>query len=811
MKHCRHCGNKNGAAAVTTGEDTFCCQGCATVHDLLNARGLGDYYELETEGAIPIPQTVSRESLQFLDTPALRDQLLDFSDGQQASVRFHIPNLHCAACVWLLEHLYEIDERVGETRVNLLTKQVTIRFHETELPFSELVYLLHTLGYPPNLNRGQTEETTTRPIHRARLLKVGIAGFAFGNIMLLSVPHYLGLVTPQQAMLSPVLRLLPLLISLPVLTYCASDYWRAAWMSWKQRRMRVEVPIALGLVALAVESTVISFTQTGPGYWDSLAGLVFFLLCGQWFKERSLDHLSFTQDYRQFFPLSVRRRERGHVTTVPLSELAVGDHVEVRYHELIPADAQLVSAAAQIDYSFVTGESDPVAATKGTGLFAGGRNVGATIELQIQKPVSESYLTSLWNHHGDDHEVGTKIPALTDQVSRVFTPVVLLIATLSALFWAGTSLTAAVHQFAAVLIIACPCALALAAPFACGTAILQLGRRAIHLKNSLVIERLAQISTVVFDKTGTLTSTRQQRSTYQGTPLSFDESNAVATLAQQSPHPYSQQIAASLSTADTDLAVETFAEQAGAGVRGQVQGRTIVYGSLAWLDTHGISGLPPAPNPQASLVALAINGQFRGYFVLSADYRSALPTMISELGQRFQLLVASGDTPRDESRLRGLFGKNAQFNFQQSPYDKQHLIAERQEQNEHVLFIGDGLNDAGALRTADVGLAVLEDQSQFTPASDGILPANALGQLPQVLRFARGTVTVIWLSFAAAFAYNAIGITLAATGQLSPLAAAILMPISSLTITLLSTGMTILLARRHLQPISESPEQIAHS
>jgi len=271
--------------------------------------------------------------------------------------------------------------------------------------------------------------------------------------------------------------------------------------------LTLDVPIVVGLAALYAQSAYEIVLGRGPGYLDSLAGLVFFLLCGRVFQQKTHDRMAFDRDFKCFFPLSVTRKTAAGEENIPISNLQVGDRLLLRNGELIPADARLVKGPACIDYSFVMGEAEPVAKAAGDYLYAGGRQMGGVIEVETVKAVSQSHLTSLWNHEAFQKDRASDLNTLTNRFGRWFTLVVIAVAVGAGLFWlvfgdAGR----AVKAFISVLIVACPCALALAAPFTLGTAQRLLARMQVFLKNGLVLERMAQVEAIVFDKTGTLTA-----------------------------------------------------------------------------------------------------------------------------------------------------------------------------------------------------------------------------------------------------------------------------------------------------------------
>ncbi|HVY70842.1 MAG TPA: HAD-IC family P-type ATPase, partial [Verrucomicrobiae bacterium] len=580
-----------------------------------------------------------------------------------------------------------------------------------------------------------------------------------------------------------------------VLFYSAADYWLAAWRALRQRALTIEVPIALGIAALAAWSTRDVLLGEGPGYFDSLAGLLFFLLAGRLFQQITHDRLVFDHDYQAFFPLAVARRTSTGEERVALTQLAVGDHLIVRHGELIPADARLISPAATIDYSFVTGESAPVERNCGAYLCAGGRQVAKAIEVEIVKEVSQSYLTSLWNQPAFRKAREAGLDSLTNRYSRRFTRIILAVAIGAAAFWWFQDQTRSLMAFVSVLIVACPCALALAAPFALGTAQRVLSRHGVFVKNTGVIETLARVNAAVFDKTGTLTVRQAERVAFEGRPLPADQAEMIFALAHQSTHPYSGAVAGFLACPGTLRPVSSFLETPGGGVEGVVSSHKIILGSAGWLRLRGVAGVP-GEAALGSVVHLAIDGVYRGSFRITNALRPQAETLVADLARTCELALLSGDNEREAGKFREIFGATAKLNFNQSPLDKLDFVQRLQQSGKRVMMVGDGLNDAGALRQSDVGVAVVEQAGAFSPASDVIVAADKVPFLQRVLEYSRAVCRVVRASFFISSIYNIVGISLAASGQLSPVICAILMPLSSVTVVAFACGMAAWLGRR---------------
>ncbi len=784
---------------------------------LLTESGLGQFYELGSRPGARVGETTTPRQWAFLDDPEVQEKLLDFADERQAKVTLHLPTIHCVACVWLLENLFQLQTGVGASRVNFSRREVSITFDRAQVKLSEIAALLASLGYEPALTFGELDQGAGRKAPRwqqRQWLQVGLAGFGFGNVMLLALPGYLGLDSLSGPWFKLLAGWLGLALALPVLIYSAADYWRAAWFSLQQRRLTLDVPIALGLAAIYGQSLLEVATGRGEGYCDSLTGLIFFLLCGRLFQRKTFDRLAFDRDYKGFFPLAVLRKTSTGEESVSISQLVVGDRLLIRHGELVPADARLVSGDARVDYSFVTGESEPVIREVGELLYAGGRQTGGAIEVETLKPVSESYLTSLWNNEAFRKHRDDDLDSQTNRYSRRFTVAVVGVAFAAAIFWMFADASVALKAFASVLIVACPCALALAAPLTLGTAQRWLARRNIFLRNAQVIERMSTVDTLVLDKTGTLTSPGAGTTVWSGGPLTEAEEGWLYAVTRHSAHPLAARIGEALGRKAAAEPAESFVETSGHGMEGRVAGRTIWMGSAAWLEGRGArmwsqTQPQPAANPglsaasaspiaalRGSAVHVAIDGQYRGGFVLEGTLRPEVDALIRQLRGDYQLVLLSGDNAHESARFRELLGAQARVEFNQSPHDKLNVIRELQAAGRKVMMVGDGLNDAGALQQAEVGVAVVEKVGTFSPASDVILDAAQLPRLAEVLGFSQRAARVVRAGFMVSGLYNIVGVSIAAAGLLSPLVCAVLMPLSSVTVVLFAIGTTRWMARR---------------
>jgi Cu+-exporting ATPase len=763
------------------------------VYEILDENNLCKYYEIDDQAGVSL-RGRSQERYAYLDDPDVKEKLIEFSDGELTRVSFHLPQIHCASCIWLLEQLYRLNPGISQSRVNFLRKEVHLQYDEKTTTLRKVVELLASIGYAPAINLSDLDGEHKPLVEKTYYYKLGVAGFAFGNIMLFSFPEYLGLDKFLEGEFFRLFGYLNILLAIPAVFYSGIDYLRSAWIGLTQRQLTIDVPIALGMLTLFFRSTFEILTHTGAGYLDSLSGLIFFLLIGKWFQQRTYHNISFDRDYRSYFPIAAWRKKGQTEESVTLDKLDVGDHIMVRSQELIPADGVLISVDAEIDYSFVTGEARPVHIASGEKVFAGGRQMGGNIEVALTKKVSQSYLTQLWNEDAFTKDNATEASALADTVGKYFTAVILLIAFSTLAFWLSKDPSIAFQAFTAVLIIACPCAVALSIPFTFGNVLRILGKNQFYLKNTNVIEALQKINSIVFDKTGTLTSQEEKSLEYHGRRLAEQERQVFFHLARQSNHPISRQLtlyfrdSLPVNYISEKPDIQQFREEVGKGILGTFEDKAYRIGSGSFVNLSG-------EEQEDRSVYLQIDDEVVGSFSIQQHYRPGLPEVMAFFRSLGKVFLLSGDNEKEKLRLKPFFSSPKHLLFNQSPTEKLRFIESLQEKGNTVLTLGDGLNDAGALKQSNLGFVVTENTNNFTPACDAILHASRFGQLPDMIDYARKSINLVYMAYGLAFIYNVIGLSFAVQGLLSPVIAAILMPASSITIVLFGMISSNLLAR----------------
>ena len=774
QQHCYHCGQEIDKEKIFFDEKTFCCNGCKSVYEILNLNHLENFYTLNKQSGIRPDDNLSQ--FDYLDTPEIFSKVTDFSEGETTLVTFKIPVIHCSSCIWLLESLSSLNPHIKYSQVNFTRKNLQVSFNHNELKLSELAKFLTNLGYKPAINL-ETADKKEEPLDKSLLIKFAIAGFAFGNGMFFSFPEYaqeiLGTNDLWMDSYKHLFRWMVFLLSTPVVFYSASDYFKSAYFGLKNKIVNIDVPIVLGILVLYGRSIYEMLTDFGPGYFDTLCGLLFFMLLGKIFQKRTYSSLSYDRDYKSFYPIAVTKIEAGgKQENILLSQLKIGDRIMVRNQEIIPVDSILIQGEGNIDNSFITGESATIPKKAGDKIFAGGKQIGSILELEVIKSVDQSYLTQLWNKEAFK-KAETGLDNLTNRVSKYFTFVILAITLIAGVYWSQVDFEKMFQVVSAILIIACPCALALSAPFTLGHIMRILGRHKFYVKDTLTIEKLSKIDTLVFDKTGTITQTKKSQIEYKGKALSEFDAQNIKTLLKNSNHPLSKSLYEFLDIPDEYFPVENYQETSGKGYSATIRSHQYLIGSAQFIGETA--------SEIETAVYIRRDNEFLGKYLFKNEYRKGISQMFSDL-KDYKIYILSGDNASEEQTLREKAPNISGLSFNQSPEDKLSFIQQLQEQGRKVAMLGDGLNDAGALKQSSVGIAIADDTNAFTPSSDVIMSGQVLPHLRNYITLTKDAMNIIKAMFVISFLYNIIGLGFAVSGNLSPLIAAILMPISSITV-----------------------------
>ena len=800
---CAHCGlavepiTPTPPFAGDDGAPVFCCAGCRAAWTLIHASGLERFYALGDRARPPAARAGEGPAAAYadFDHPAFHVRhVRALADGLR-EVEFHLEGVHCASCVWLVERLPLVVTGAVSAELDLPRARVRVVFDPTR-PLSAIARALATLGYRPHPYRAAAREARRRAEDRAMLARIGLAGALAGNVMMLAAALYAGWFGHIEPEFERYFRWLSLLLTAPALLGPGRVFFTSALGALRARALHMDVPIALALGAGFVRGAINTWTGTGPIYFDGVATLVFLLLVGRFLQLRAQRAaVDSTELFAALAPRTARLvDDDGTVRDVPSDALLPGMCVEVRHGDAVPADGMVFEGRTSIDASLLSGESRPIDVGPGDAVWAGTIVRGGRVLVRVEQAGEETRVGRLVRAVESGAARRAPIVRAADRLAGVFVAVVLGLAAVTWLVWSRVDPTVAIDHAIAMLIVTCPCALALATPLAVTVAIGRAARSGILIHGGDALERLARPGMIVLDKTGTLTEGQLALVAWSGDARA---AAAVVALEREARHPVADAFVAALAptVAGTSLARDVDIVPGG-GVSGTVDGRVVAVGAPAFVVARcGPGSAAGAAPPGAAAAAadgrtpvwVAIDGRLVAAAGFADRVRADAASTLAALRARgFTLRILSGDAADVVAAVGdGLGVGPAERRAEASPEAKRAEI-ERLELAGPVVMVGDGVNDAAAMARASVGVAVRGGAEASLAAADVFLSRPGLGGLVALVDGSARTMRVIRRAIAVSLVYNLIGAGLTLAGLIDPLVAAILMPASSLTVVLLA-------------------------
>lgn len=771
---CYHCGDKIIGKPISKEDKDFCCSGCLTVYEILSDNGLDKFYEFNQQSGIK-PATEGNAKYTALDVPEIFDDFIEFKNDDVYIVTFFLPAIHCSSCIYLLENLEKLNEDILNSETNFTARTISLTIKKNR-KLSEVATLLESIGYKPELRRGKENKSS---YDKKLLLQLGVAGFAFGNVMLWSFPEYLGLDDMFENFRN-FSAYLTLIVAIPVLLYSASGYFISAYTAIKTRQLNLDIPVAIGILVLFIKSSTSILMQEGSSYMDSFTGFVFFLLVGKWFQSKTYRNMSFDNDPKAYFPLGVHRLNKitEEEEVVKIESIEKDDTLKIFNEEIIPCDAELISQKAVIDTSFITGEANLATLKAGDKIYAGSKLIGSAIQVKALSTTNRSKFASIWNKSAKTTK--SIVQNRENLLSKYFLIIVGVVSTAAAITWSFIDPNRILEIVTAILVVACPCALAISFPFVYGNSLRKLGKSGLYFRNSHEIQKMNKVNHIVFDKTGTLTKDRIEGVSFEGEKMTEELMGQVFALTRQSTHPYSKSITKFLEEkVDHVDTIIDYKEVSGQGVEAKTRDGIIIKIGNAKFTNAEVKF-------EESGSYLSVNDKVLGFFKFQSQLREGIIEEINRLQKDYKVTLLSGDQATDEILFKDL-EQPINMHFNLSPTDKKNHIIRFNESGDVVAFIGDGLNDSEALEEAELGISVSEDEFRFTPKCDAIIESEQIKKFKSFFKFGLHAKKVLRICMYFSLTYNTFGITFAFLGYVTPLFAAILMPISSITIVLLST------------------------
>jgi Cu2+-exporting ATPase len=790
---CDHCGLPVPAGLVEDGTELqFCCNGCRVAYEVIRGHGLDGYYDIKARIDSPEePAHVSGKSFSEFDDPAFHRLYCRTMPSGLRTVELYLEGVHCAACVWLVEKLTVVVQGVAEVRLDLGKSLATVIWNPDTTPLSKIARFLDSIGYAPHPFRGVEARDMARREERALLIRIAVAGAIAGNVMLIAFALYGGHFHGISKEFQTFFRWVSLALAVPSVTWCATVFYRGAWGALKTRALHMDLPIAIGILAGFVQGAINTIRGAGEIYFDSVTALIFFLLVGRFLQRRQqLKAASSTELLFSLAPKTARLVDAEGVREVPLEALASGAMVEVRAGDSIPADGVVSEGSSTLDRSLLSGESLPEPVAIGDPVHAGTVNLGGRLLVEVRATGEDTRVGRLMRLVEEGAMRRAPVVLLADRISGWFVAVVLGLAAITVGVWLHLDPEHAVEHAVALLIVSCPCALGLATPLAVSAAIGRAARRQLLIKGGDALENLARPGRMILDKTGTLTEGRLAVVRWWG-----DESirPIVAAVERHSAHPVARALGSIVPESGLPE-VREVAEITGAGIRGVCDGRDVLVASTNHLFRE-LGELPHDAGEAAesmaseglSPVAVAVNGEVVAVAGIGDPLRPDSAASVSAIRDHGWCVdILSGDHPvvvRSIASQVGIEAASARGGA--SPEDKLEVVR-RTAGDATTAMVGDGVNDAAALAAATVGIGVHGGAEAALAAADVYLARPGLAPVVELLHGSRRTLGVIRRNLVFSLAYNVVAVSFAITGHMSPLLAAILMPLSSMTVVLSS-------------------------
>ncbi len=781
----------------------FCCRGCQGVYRIITGAGLGNFYKRRDWTEQGMPAGVFEAEF---DDKVLASHVTTHNETT-SEISLVVEGIRCASCIWLLEKLLSKEPGVEAMQVNYATHRAQVRFNPQETSPAQIFAAISRLGYQPHpFTAGAAQQAAARE-QRSLLIRFGTAAFLSLQLMGFSFALYGGYFHGIDPTVRQMIQYFAAAVTTPVIFYSGWPFLRGAWRSLKNRAPSMDLLIAMGVLT-AYSYSLYALITGGEVYFDTAAMIITLILLGRLF-EGSARHRSISgiDKLLQLAPDTANLIIAEEVRTITSASLTPGDLILVRPGERIPVDCQIRDGLAELDESTITGEPLPVLRIQGESVSAGTLNLSASIRLIVERVATESFIARMAQLVEDAQNRKAPIQSLADRIASIFVPLVTLIALGTWVFWFfnNASSAEALLNAVSVLIVACPCALGLATPTAVLVASGNASTRGILFRGGDILEMAGRVDLVAFDKTGTLTLGKPTVEQIIPAPgLSEDEILRLASRVESgSSHPIARSIRARANLAGIHTGVDESVETVpGCGLRMFDSKGEVLVGSRNFLSENGVV-VPPVSAGALTEVYVSLNGVWQGVFLIHDPLRDEANQAVTRLQHAgLQTVLLTGDRPEVAKQVSTVLAIT-NYHASLSPADKAAWIVARQQSGQKVMMVGDGINDAPALSSADVGCAMAGGTDIALETSDLVLTKPNLDRLCEAIFIARKTLQVVKQNLFWAFAYNFVTIPLAASGKLAPVWAAVAMASSSILVVSNSLRLGRLIRRSF--PVAKRP------
>lgn len=786
---CTHCGLSVPPGLIEPEQDTqFCCAGCRTAFGILHSHGLDQYYSFGERREGPV--RLSGRSYEEFDHPAFHDLYVRPTAGGLSRTSLVLEGVHCASCVWLVERVPLLLPGVARAELDIRRALVTIEWDPAATSLSAVAHTLESLGYPPHPFRGGARDTVRQRDDRAALVRIGVAGAIAINVMLASLAMYAGWFgTGLEREYERFFRWLSLVLVIPAMVWPGRVFFRGAWAAVRTRTLHLDLPIAIALGAGFLRGTINTIRDQGPVYLDGVALLIFLLLVGRYLQQRwqraAVDASELLHSLTPTAARIVDDGAGGSVRELPASALLPGMLMDVRAGDTLAADGVVESGESSVNTAWLTGESRPVRAAPGTPVFAGTINVSAPLRIRVRQSGETTRVAQVLQQVEESARRRAPVVLFANRLAGIFVGTTLVLAVLTWAIWLERDPARAVDNAIALLVVTCPCALAMATPLSVTVALGRAARLGIFVKGGDALELLAHPSRIFLDKTGTITAGQTALASWSGPPWIQP---LVLAAEAGSPHP----IADGFRRAWPEAAVPRASSSQhtlGGGIHANVDGHEVLVGSPSFVrDRLGSTSASPWPTAAAYEGALtpvwvAVDGQLVGEAGFGDPVRADAGGAIAEFQARgWRVGILSGDQRAVTSTVARSVGIDPLDVIAEASPERKLRAVERARTEGNVVMVGDGVNDAAAIAAASVGIAVHGGAEAALASADVYITKPGLRPVVLLFDGARGTMRVIRRNIAFSLVYNVVGIGLAVSGMINPVIAAIMMPLSSLTV-----------------------------
>jgi len=784
---CAHCGLEAapGDARCVDGA-TYCCAGCETAAAIIRQSGLDGFYALPDRVTTRVSSS-GRSYAEFDHEAFQSAHVTRRADGLH-EIALYLEGVHCASCVWLVERVPMAVPGVIQAELDVTRALARLTWDPRLASLSTLARTLDRLGYRPHPYRGRTADEARRAEERTMLMRIGVAGAIAMNVMAISLALYSGLFGGMEHEFERYFRWMSLVLVVPAVAWPGRVFFTSAWQAMRVGRLHMDVPIALALGAGVVQGGINTVRDSGPVYFDAVATLILLLLVGRYLQHRAQRSAADAAALLgALAPATARVIDpgTGTVSEIPTEAVVPGMELEVRAGDTLAADGTVTVGHSALDLALLTGESRPVSVQPGDVVFAGTVNQSATLRVRVDQAGIDSRLGRLLRDVESGARERAPVVLYADRMAGRFIAGALALAATTAVLWWSRDPAAAMDHAIALLVVTCPCALAMATPLAFTVAIGRAATRGILIKGGHALETLTGRGTLFLDKTGTVTEGRLALESWDG-----DDAVKVMVLAaeRQSRHPVAAAFARAWPGVDASPDC-TVRETLGAGVEATIEGRVVRIGRPSWVleaapsrRRHDRASIGAHEDPARTTVLVAVDGALAGRAEFGDPLRPEAAAAVAALAQAgWRVRILSGDAAPVVAHVAGALGIDpGECEGGATPERKREAVLAARAAGP-VVMVGDGVNDAAAISAASVGIAVRGGAEASMAAADVYLANGGVAALRDLMDGAARTTRIIRRNMLIALGYNVVAVVLAMSGQLDPIVAAILMPLSSVT------------------------------